>query len=218
MKKNENEKFMIGAKKAIQKAGLFIAGPEHLEKLADAAADAYRDYPLHLWFMNGKYDYEDSKLVMLITLKTMLSTGLIYSESEELNGFTVWMPPGFTGNSTFPFIANGGLKLIFHSGIGTISKLLKYESFAMGLKKKYTNNEDCYLYNLSVRASAQGKGIASKLLRPMLNYCAEQNKVVYLETNKSKNVDMYKHFGFELCEEALIPGSSVNHYAMLKKL
>ena len=217
MVKKENEEFMAGAIEAVKNAGLFIAGSEHLETLADVAADSYRDYPLHLWFMNGKYDYEDSKTVMLVTLKAMLSTGLIYAESEEMNGFTVWMPPHFTGSSTFSFIANGGMKILFHGGISTISKLIKYESFAMGLKKKYTNNEDCYLYNLSVRTAAQGKGIASKLLKPMLEYCAQQNKDVYLETNKAKNVTMYEHFGFKLCEETLIPKSNVNHYAFLKK-
>ena len=35
--------------------------------------------------------------------------------------------------------------------------MVNFESFAMNLKKKYTNNEDWYLYNLCVSKEAQGK-------------------------------------------------------------
>ena len=44
------------------------------------------------------------------------------------------------------------------------------DNFAMKLKQKYTGNVDWYLYNLSVLPEAQGKGIASRLLRPMLDF------------------------------------------------
>ena len=62
---------------------------------------------------------------------------------------------------------NGGVKLILHAGPSIIGKLLTYENLAMKLKETYTNHVDWYLYNLSVSRKAQGKGIASKLMRPM---------------------------------------------------
>lgn len=37
----------------------------------------------------------------------------------------------FSGGKTIPFLKNGGLKLIFHSGLGIIGRLLAYEDFAM---------------------------------------------------------------------------------------
>lgn len=37
----------------------------------------------------------------------------------------------FSGGKTIPFLKNGGLKLIFHSGLGIIGRLLTYEDFAM---------------------------------------------------------------------------------------
>ncbi|MBR5509108.1 MAG: GNAT family N-acetyltransferase, partial [Lachnospiraceae bacterium] len=97
-----------------------------------------------------------------------------------------------------------------------LRKLLVYESFAMNLKKKYTGHVDWYLFNLSVRQSAQGKGIASKLMCPMLGFCDDEKMMVYLETNKESNVPMYHHYGFELQEEITIPGSSVMHYSMVR--
>ena len=44
------------AKKIIEKAGLYIVQKKDLNRLAEVAADAYQDYPLHNWFTNGKYD------------------------------------------------------------------------------------------------------------------------------------------------------------------
>jgi ribosomal protein S18 acetylase RimI-like enzyme len=202
------------ARKIIEKAGLYIVKESDLEQLADVATDAYVDYPLHNWLTKGEYDRTASKLIMQITLKTMTKDAVIYADSEEMNGFAVWLPFGFTGSKTLPFLFSGGLKFIFHSGLGIIGRLLTYETYAMNLKKEFTDNYDWYLYNLSVKKDAQGKGIASKLLRPMLGFCDDEKMVAYLETNKESNVSLYKHYGFELKREELI--QSVLRLALAK--
>ena len=204
------------AKNAIEKAGLYIIQEKDLDRLAEVAADAYKDYPLHNWFTKGKYDPKASKLIMQISLRTMSEDAVVYADSEEINGFAVWLPFGFTGSKTLPFLANGGISLILHSGPGIIGRLLTYETYAMNLKKEFTDNYDWYLYNLSIRKDAQGKGIASKLMRPMLQFCDDERMVVYLETNKESNVGLYQHYGFELMKEEQIPKSTVTHYAMVR--
>ena len=204
------------ARHAIEKAGLYIVQKKDLDRLSQVAADAYRDYPLHNWLTKGKYDAKASDLIMQITLKTMTEDAVIYADSEEINGFAVWVPFGFTGNKTLPFLMSGGLKLIFHSGLGIIGRLLTYENYAMNLKKEFTDNYDWYLYNLSIKKDAQGKGIASKLMRPMLQFCDDERMVAYLETNKESNVGLYKHYGFDLMREELIPKSPVVHYSMVR--
>ena len=204
------------ARRAVERAGLYIIKKDDIGRLAEVAADAYRDYPLHNWFTKGKYDAVSSRLIMEISLKTMTEEALIYADSEEINGFAVWLPFGFTGSKTLPFLFNGGLKLIFHSGLGIISRLLTYESYAMNLKKKFTDNYDWYLYNLSIKKEAQGQGLASKLMRPMLGFCDDERMVAYLETNKEANVGLYKHYGFDLMKEELIPKTPVTHYSMVR--
>ena len=204
------------AKKAVEKAGLYIVQEKDLDRLAKVAADAYQGYPLHNWFTKGKYDAKASKLIMQISLRTMTEDAVIYADSEEINGFAVWLPFGFTGSKTLPFLLNGGLSLILHSGPGIIGRLLTYETYAMNLKKEFTDNYDWYLYNLSIKKEAQGKGIASKLMRPMLGFCDAEKMVAYLETNKESNVSLYKHYGFDLKREELIPKSNVTHYAMVR--
>ena len=204
-------------KQRIANAGLYIVPEERLEELSEVAANAYQDYPLHNWLTKGKYDSVASKLIMQATLVAMKDDAVIYADSEELNGFAVFVPLGFTGSKTLPFLKNGGMDLLLHSGLGIIKKLLIYETFAMKLKKKYTGPIDWYLYNLSVRKDAQGKGIATKLLLPVLDFCDDEKMVTYLETNKESNVAMYERFGFELKESTLIPSSSIMHYSMVRE-
>lgn len=202
----------------IKKAGLYLVPAERLDELAEIAADAYQNYPLHNWLTNDVYDLVASKLIMKTTLAAMKDDAVIYADSEDLNGFAVWTPPGFTGSKTLPFLRNGGVKLLLHSGLGIIRKLLVYETFAMKLKKKYTGHDSWYLYNLSVRQSAQGNGIASKLMRPMIHFCDDVKMMAYLETNKESNVPLYNHYGFQLQETKMVPGSSVQHYSMVRNL
>ena len=204
------------ARNAIEKAGLYLVQEKDLDRLAEISADAYQDYPLHNWFMGGKYDKIASKLLMQISLKTMTEDAVIYADSEELNGFAVWLPFGFTGSKTLPFLLNGGLRLILHAGPGIIGRLLTYETYAMNLKKDFTAHYDWYLYNLSIKKDAQGKGLASKLMRPMLGFCDDEKMVAYLETNKESNVGLYRHYGFALMREEAIPKTPVLHYAMVR--
>ena len=61
--------------------------------------------------------------------------------------------------------------------------MVNFESFAMDMRKKYTNNEDWYLYNLCVDKKSKGKKISSKLIKPLINYFKINKKMCYLETN-----------------------------------
>jgi ribosomal protein S18 acetylase RimI-like enzyme len=167
--------------------------------------------------MGGSYDPKASRLLMQVTLKTMTKNAVIYADSEEINGFAAWLPFGFTGNKALPFLMKGGMSLILHSGFGIIGRLSAYEAYAMGLKKEFTGHDDWYLYNLSVKKDAQGKGIAGKLMRPMLQFCDDERMLAYLETNKAANVGIYQHYGFDLMREEQIPKSTVMHYAMVRK-
>ena len=78
---NQKETLLL-ARQKVENAGLHIATYDDIEKLADIAANAYENYPLHNWFFNGKYDTHLSKKIMSISLKSMFKKGLIYSDSK----------------------------------------------------------------------------------------------------------------------------------------
>ena len=81
------------AKSVIEKAGLYIVPKEKLDYLAEVAADAYQEYPLHNWFTNGKYDKEASRLLMLVSLKTMVKDAVILAAVRVYGeqGFAVFI-------------------------------------------------------------------------------------------------------------------------------
>ena len=154
---------------------------------------------------------------MKVTLKSMSKDAILYADSEEINGFAAWVPFGFKGTEVLPFLRHGGIKLFLYTGLGFVRRLLAYEKYAMNLKKEFTDHYDWYLFNLSIKKAAQGKGIASKLMRPMLRFCDDERMVTYLETNKEANVSLYRHYGFDLMKGELIPKTSVMHYAMVRR-
>ena len=209
--KNEKEDLV----NYLKEKGLYIAKKEDFEALATMSGRAYQDYPLSVYTNNGKYEEEFVKQTILVNLYSMCDEGIIYSDSEELNGLVIILPPGYTGIKTLSFVWNGGFKIIYNQGIRALIKMVNFESFAMDMRKKYTNYEDWYLYNLCIDKKCQGKKIASKLIKPLIEYFRINKKVCYLETNWDKNVPIYEHFGFKVMEKSLVPGSNVEHYAML---
>ena len=209
--KNEKEDLV----NYLKEKGLYIAKKEDFETLATMSGRAYQDYPLSVYTNNGKYEEEFVKQTILVNLYSMCDEGIIYSDSEELNGLVIILPPGYTGIKTLSFIWNGGFKIIYNQGIRALIKMVNFESFAMDMRKKYTNYEDWYLYNLCIDKKCQGKKIASKLIKPLIEYFRINKKMCYLETNWDKNVPIYEHFGFKVMEKSLVPGSNVEHYAML---
>ena len=209
--KNEKEDLV----NYLKEKGLYIAKKEDFEALATMSGRAYQDYPLSVYTNNGKYEEEFVKQTILVNLYSMCDEGIIYSDSEELNGLVIILPPGYTGIKTLSFIWNGGFKIIYNQGIRALIKMVNFESFAMDMRKKYTNYEDWYLYNLCIDKKCQGKKIASKLIKPLIEYFRINKKMCYLETNWDKNVPIYEHFGFKVMEKSLVPGSNVEHYAML---
>lgn len=205
---------VLQAREFLKNKGFHIATKQDISRLSDIAADAYENYPLHNWFGNGKYDKYMSRKIIEISLLTMMKNGVIYSDKER-NGFAIWMPEGFTGSKTLPFLFNGGFSIIKKSGFSIISKLLSYENFAMKLKKQFTQHQDWYLYNLSVKPDAQGQGIGKSLVSNMLEFCKMEKIKCYLETNKRSNVGLYQKLGFQCVEDTMVPNSDVRHFAMV---
>jgi ribosomal protein S18 acetylase RimI-like enzyme len=67
----------------------------------------------------------------------------------------------------------------------------------------------CHLYVIGVLPEAQGKGLASTLMNPVLQAMKEKSIPVFLETANLRNVGIYKKKGFEIFETLTIGDHSV---------
>jgi ribosomal protein S18 acetylase RimI-like enzyme len=74
-----------------------------------------------------------------------------------------------------------------------------------------------YLQIIGVEPAYQGRGFSSRLLRPVLERIDRERMACFLETNITKNVAIYRRFGFEVVSEDKMPGTEVTSFAMLRK-
>ncbi len=73
-----------------------------------------------------------------------------------------------------------------------------------------------FLQAIGVDPQLQGRGYASKLLRPMLARIDEEGLPCYLDTLEGQNVRLYEHFGFKVIEESNVPNTNLTNWAMLR--
>lgn len=62
-----------------------------------------------------------------------------------------------------------------------------------------------YLATVGTDPAAQGRGLGTAVLAPVLEECDRDGVAAYLESSKERNVDYYARFGFRVTEEVRLP-------------
>jgi ribosomal protein S18 acetylase RimI-like enzyme len=62
-----------------------------------------------------------------------------------------------------------------------------------------------YLATLGTEPAAQGRGLGTAVLMPVLEECDRDGVAAYLESSKESNIDYYARFGFRVTEEVRLP-------------
>ena len=99
--------------------------------------------------------------------------------------------------------------MVLKLGLPAMKRIMHYEDYSASVRLNATGGREWYGYNLVVTPEAQGKHLATKLFLPMLEYCRAQGRPVYLETHLEKNTSIYKHFGFRIASDGLMPGTGL---------
>jgi ribosomal protein S18 acetylase RimI-like enzyme len=73
------------------------------------------------------------------------------------------------------------------------------------IEERHPDEPHYYLAVLGVDPSAQGTGLGSALLAPVLRSCDEDGIAAYLESSKERNVAFYARHGFRVTEEVRMP-------------
>ncbi len=81
----------------------------------------------------------------------------------------------------------------------------------MGLERKHPRRpQHYYLAVLGTDPAAQGIGLGSAVLRPVLDRCDSDGVGAFLESSKERNIDFYARHGFRVMEEIrLLRGPSM---------
>jgi ribosomal protein S18 acetylase RimI-like enzyme len=178
---------------------------DHIDEATAIYSAAFLNDPMFAFMLPNKSKRERAlKLFFKATVKYSMICDECYGISSPTEGVAIWNRPGKRKISIWGFIQSGFLKLIFTPFIFSLVKSLRLFLKTAKMHKKYTSDPHYYLALLAVHPNSQGKGLAGKLLRPILKNCDEMNVGVYLETMNPKNVPMYEHFGFKVMEELFV--------------
>lgn len=191
-------------------------GKKDFDIFSNNLAVSFKGYPLFEYFADNKYNIKKMKKFWRVSLKTMSDKTFFLTDGEEANSLAIFSPYEKGGVSIWKYIKAGGLGLLSTLGFKMAKRMTEFENFAMEIKNKHTRPGCWYLYVFVTMPEFRGKGLGSKIMKPMLAYLDEHKQDCYLETLSFVNVEIYKRYGFELKEEVVVPNTDLKLYAMLR--
>lgn len=157
--------------------------------------ESFKCDPHITWLLEKTNNKNKLKTIINYVVDETFSKGTIYLTNDNL-GVAMWHSEK-EEKFTFEYVKRN-LSFLFKLGISTVRRNLnsvKISHNHLPLKQQF-----CYLYLIGVLPEGQGKGLASKLMNPVLEKCRLNNIPVFLETANPQNVEIYKKKGFVLTD------------------
>lgn len=164
--------------------------------LATALARAFHDDPV-AEFSNPRAAAREARLEFFFAgrLRTLLDDELCFCDDDQ-RGAALWAAPDRW--HVPPREALRTLRLVNHRAPLLMAGFARVE-------KLHPREPHFYLASLGVEPGAQGRGLGSALMRPMLERCDREGVPAYLESSKARNVDFYGRHGFRVTGEMRFP-------------
>lgn len=178
-------------------------------------AKAMYDDPLHIFFFTNPKTRE-RKICSMYAFMVKMNYLNALKTSKLCEGVVIWEKP-FEHEFKVSFKEYIlGSSLFFMLGPHSLSRMIKYQEWSAKLKKESIEDPYWYLSVVIVDPEHQGKGFASKLIKPILAKADESHHKVYLETQNPNNVPIYEKYGFAIVSEHKVPGTEIFHYIMVR--
>lgn len=195
---------------------LYVMKESDIPSFSKSLAESFQDYPLFDYFVKGKYSVKKYTKFFEISLKQLGENIIAVGDQKDPTAVAIFVNAHNNSDSIFSYIKNGGLALPFIFGLPAVIRMAKFEKFADTVKRKYATENCYYFYLLTVKKEFRGQSLASKIVKPVLEYFDEHGIDCYLETFKEINIDKYKHYGFDLKEASSVPKTNLSLKAMLR--
>jgi ribosomal protein S18 acetylase RimI-like enzyme len=160
---------------------------------------------------NLRYPFE-----MYLRMSALNNGSAYYTTSTACEGVIAWTP----ANAATPILAlleAGYPFLPLRCGWRYFWRDNRSTAMCNKLRKKFAPPNHCYLALLAVDPAHQRQGIASMLLKSLLETLDQDKTPCYLETQNLKNVAMYQNFGFKLVHQTHVTGGDHPLYLMLRQ-
>jgi len=168
--------------------------------------DTFKNDPCLNWLIEKISNKNKLENIVNYVVDETLCTGSIFFTINK-KAVVLWKTEN-KEKFTFKFIKRN-IIFLFQMGIKCVVKNLKMSHIS---HKHFPNNSKFYyLYMIGVLNEAQGNGLASKLMNPILKYSQSENIPVFLETANPKNVEIYKKKGFVIIDSFNEQNISINY-------
>lgn len=170
--------------------------------LARALARAFHDDPVSGWACRSAASRPRLlERFYRARLRQLLREETVWAAADR-TGASLWAPPGRWRTTT-----RDDLELL--RGWLTPRVLHRLPLVVWGLlgteRRHPPDPPHWYLAILGTEPAAQGRGIGSALLAPVLERCDEDGVGAFLESSKEVNIAFYARHGFRVTEELRLP-------------
>jgi GNAT superfamily N-acetyltransferase len=176
------------------------AAREDLDGVSRALARAFDDDPVMDWF----FPDEHGRATRIERLYRMRVAGLLKQDevytTDEHAGAAVWAQPGrweMPPLEAAAFVA----RLI---PMVRLRLPLLARGWAM-IDQMHPREPHWYLAVLGTDPDAQGRGVGSALMQPVLDDCDRNGVGAYLESSKERNLAFYARHGFRVTGKVTLP-------------
>jgi GNAT superfamily N-acetyltransferase len=186
------------------------ARPADVAAMADQLCRSFFDDPVmgHVFRNEGRRNEGMRRYFTTQMRSDFLPFGGCYTTDGTL-GSAIWAPAGKPLVSGLAGIANM-VRVIPY----VASHLMNTFTMLTLIESMHPRQPHWYLATLGTDPVAQGRGIGSALLRPVLNHCDAEGLPAYLESSKERNVPFYARHGFEVVKEVPLPGGGPTIWTM----
>jgi GNAT superfamily N-acetyltransferase len=173
------------------------AEPADAQALAAPLARAFHDDPVTVWANpSERTRIRRTERFFLGRMRALLPHDLSHVAGDA-RGAAIWSPPDAW---------QMGLRELLHDLPAFLSWRTPRVLRGMHeVERRHPTEPHYYLAILGVDPPAQGDGLGSALLQPMLRRCDGEGVGAYLETATERNVRFYARHGFRVTDEVRLP-------------
>ncbi len=178
---------------------------------------SFWDDPLtEYFFPDEKKRKEHLPVFMTYRVKQGILNGQVYATSSKFEGIAIWKHSEQVNRSLLNDLRIGGFTLFRKVGLAKLREMMNVDQFTSSRREEYSIKPYLHLGPVGVDPELQGKGFASKLIRPMLDNLDSEKLNCYLEAQSESNVSLYQHFGFEIVAKSTVPNTDIPHWDLMR--
>lgn len=175
------------------------ATPSDFHRISRCLATAFDDDPVSVFlFPDPRTRFARLVSLYQLVLGVMASHGCIYTDAD-VRGAAVWQAPSPPKPGRFAEV------------LGTVAMLaalrtssLRALALSRAVERLHPAEPHWYLGILGTDPAHQGQGVASRLMRPLLERCDATGSPAYLECSKERNLSFYEGHGFRVTGEVQV--------------